>query len=434
MPLTPADLRILVKRSTNTGEVPTVAPSTDHTDGTWDPLDIYKGELFINTADDKVWYRGDAGIVQIYPAAGGITSLNGLTAATQTFAVGTTGTDFAIVSGTSTHTFNLPTASGSNRGALSSSDWTTFNGKIGGSLTSGRVPYASGASTLTDTSLFVFDGTKLGVGLTTPTATGHFKGSDSTSSNYALKVDNSGGSELWYIRNDGNITSTTTSDATLILTSNSKTYFSGGSALGNYGISVGTAWGTSGQTGLFYFQKSSGVAYGEIRTASENSYTSFSQYGGSTRFSMEVFGTTYGAAHLAGASSLMTVGSGKILIDANSYSSSDIWFGGYASGTPLARIKSTGLFGVGIDPTAYIHVKAGTTSYAQLKFTAGVAPTSPTDGDVYYVDTNDRLMFFKNATACEILSASAVTTESVTSDTTLTVTYNGTTYRLLAIA
>ena len=48
----------------------------------------------------------------------GITSLNGLTALTQTFAVGTSGTDFGISSDTSTHTFNLPTASATNRGCL----------------------------------------------------------------------------------------------------------------------------------------------------------------------------------------------------------------------------------------------------------------------------------------------------------------------------
>jgi hypothetical protein len=59
----------------------------------------------------------------------GITSLNGLTATTQTFATGTSGTDFNISSATSAHTFNLPTASATNRGALSSSDWTTFNTK-----------------------------------------------------------------------------------------------------------------------------------------------------------------------------------------------------------------------------------------------------------------------------------------------------------------
>jgi len=59
----------------------------------------------------------------------GITTLNTLVALTQTFAVGTSGTDFAINSAISTHTFNLPTASALNRGALSSADWATFNSK-----------------------------------------------------------------------------------------------------------------------------------------------------------------------------------------------------------------------------------------------------------------------------------------------------------------
>jgi hypothetical protein len=59
----------------------------------------------------------------------GITTLNGLTALSQSFAVGTTGTDFNIQSLTSTHTFNLPVASGSNTGKLSNVDWLTFDGK-----------------------------------------------------------------------------------------------------------------------------------------------------------------------------------------------------------------------------------------------------------------------------------------------------------------
>lgn len=59
------DARIKLKRSTNTGEVPTAAPSNDHLDGTWDALDIYKGELFVNTFDTKAWIRTDLGIVQM---------------------------------------------------------------------------------------------------------------------------------------------------------------------------------------------------------------------------------------------------------------------------------------------------------------------------------------------------------------------------------
>lgn len=59
----------------------------------------------------------------------GIQSLNGLTFNTQTFDVATSGLDFNISSSGSIHTFNLPTASATNRGALSSTDWSTFNGK-----------------------------------------------------------------------------------------------------------------------------------------------------------------------------------------------------------------------------------------------------------------------------------------------------------------
>jgi hypothetical protein len=59
----------------------------------------------------------------------GLNALNGLTAQVQNFAVGTSGTDFAISSISPTHTFNLPTASAANRGALSSADWSTFDGK-----------------------------------------------------------------------------------------------------------------------------------------------------------------------------------------------------------------------------------------------------------------------------------------------------------------
>jgi hypothetical protein len=59
----------------------------------------------------------------------GLTALNGLITQVQNLAVGTSGTDFAISSATDTHTFNLPTASASNRGALSSTDWSTFNNK-----------------------------------------------------------------------------------------------------------------------------------------------------------------------------------------------------------------------------------------------------------------------------------------------------------------
>jgi hypothetical protein len=59
----------------------------------------------------------------------GISALNGLVAQVQFLATGTTGTDFNISSVTNTHTFNLPVASATNTGKLSSTDWNTFNDK-----------------------------------------------------------------------------------------------------------------------------------------------------------------------------------------------------------------------------------------------------------------------------------------------------------------
>lgn len=59
----------------------------------------------------------------------GIAALNGLIDQNQFFTVGTSGSTFNISSSGNTHTFNLPLSSASNVGALSPTDWTTFNNK-----------------------------------------------------------------------------------------------------------------------------------------------------------------------------------------------------------------------------------------------------------------------------------------------------------------
>jgi hypothetical protein len=81
-------------------------------------------------------------------AGTGITAINSLTGAVQTLTTGTSGTDFAVSSSGTTHTLNLPVASSSNTGKLSSTDWSTFNGKIGGSGTTNEIAYFTAGTTL----------------------------------------------------------------------------------------------------------------------------------------------------------------------------------------------------------------------------------------------------------------------------------------------
>lgn len=89
---------------------------------------VYQGTI---TGASQSLSSALSALAPVIPASvvSGLTSLNGLTGATQTFAIGTSGSDFNISSASTTHTFNLPTASATNRGLLSSADWTTFNAK-----------------------------------------------------------------------------------------------------------------------------------------------------------------------------------------------------------------------------------------------------------------------------------------------------------------
>lgn len=61
--------------------------------------------------------------------SGGIVTLNGLTASAQAFATGTAGTDFNINSSGVTHTFNIPTVSGVNRGLVTTALYNLWNAK-----------------------------------------------------------------------------------------------------------------------------------------------------------------------------------------------------------------------------------------------------------------------------------------------------------------
>jgi predicted heme/steroid binding protein len=144
------------------------------------------------------------GIVEVATDAGTVTSVG--------LAVGSTGTDVNVANSPITSsgniTLNLPTASATNRGLLSSADWSTFNSKqnalgytpanaattltingttydlsanrswsVGthtGTLTANFVPKATGSTTLTD-SLIYDNGSGIGINTTSPYDSSNFK-------------------------------------------------------------------------------------------------------------------------------------------------------------------------------------------------------------------------------------------------------------------
>lgn len=131
---------------------------------------------------DVLTYNGTLWVAQAPTGGSGITSLNSQTGATQTFATGSSGSDFNIASATNTHTFNIPTASASNRGLLSTSDWTTFNSKFTlPALTSGSVLFSNGTTIAQDNANLFWDDTnnRMGIGTNAPSDPLHVKGTGS---------------------------------------------------------------------------------------------------------------------------------------------------------------------------------------------------------------------------------------------------------------
>jgi hypothetical protein len=89
---------------------------------------------------------------------------NGTVTSVAALTLGTTGTDLSstVANGTTTPviTLQVPTASATNRGALSSTDWSTFNGKANAfTYTTNYIPYGQGTTTPTQSANLTFDGT-----------------------------------------------------------------------------------------------------------------------------------------------------------------------------------------------------------------------------------------------------------------------------------
>ena len=99
------------------------------------PLNYISNATGLLSAGVNVTITGNGTLANPYVinssgGASGVSSINSDISTTQTLSVGTSGNNFSITdSGNGVHVFNLPTASATNRGALSSTDWSVFNGK-----------------------------------------------------------------------------------------------------------------------------------------------------------------------------------------------------------------------------------------------------------------------------------------------------------------
>jgi hypothetical protein len=103
---------------------------------------------------------------------------NGTVTSVAALTLGTSGTDLSstVANGTTTPviTLNVPTASSSNRGVLSSADWTTFNNKqnaltnpVTGTGTTNYLPKFTGSTTIGNSQVFD-NGTNVGIGTASP--------------------------------------------------------------------------------------------------------------------------------------------------------------------------------------------------------------------------------------------------------------------------
>ena len=132
----------------------------------------YTNNLYFPSASNSYTFPNATGTIALTSdlTSGTVTSVAALT-------LGTTGTDLSstVANGTTTPviTLNVPTASATNRGALSSADWSTFNGKYNlPSLTSGSVLFSNGTTISQNNSNFFWDNTnvRLGIGTASPSA------------------------------------------------------------------------------------------------------------------------------------------------------------------------------------------------------------------------------------------------------------------------
>jgi hypothetical protein len=297
----------------------------------------------------------------------GLTALNGLTAQVQSFATGTSGTDFAISSTTATHTFNLPTASAANRGALSSADWSTFNGKQAALVSGTNIKTINGTSILGSGDL-VISGSNI------YNSDGSLTAARTLTLN-AFPLTFAGTTSTRFFAN-GNIGVNQTTDAGFKLDVNGTSRFS--DALNFTNFSSLTPQGTTAADRRIVIRGGEGGAVGSTSLITLTTNANINSTSGNpvlvniSRDFAPTSGTaTYTLASITGAINQTGGANGitrGLYINPTLTSAADF----------RAIEVSSGITILG----------AATTAKASLRIPSGTAPTTPTNGDIWFDGTD----------------------------------------------
>jgi hypothetical protein len=167
--------------STASAIVSGILSSTD-----WSIFNNKASTLVATTTENGLMSSGDK--TKLNGVASGATANTGTVTGVSALTIGTAGTDIAstVATGTTTPviTLNIPTASATNRGALSSADWSTFNGKQAALSTAS----ASVSGILSSTDWTTFNG-KASTTTATTSANGLMSSDDKTKLNSVSVIE-----------------------------------------------------------------------------------------------------------------------------------------------------------------------------------------------------------------------------------------------------
>ena len=376
----------------------------------------------------------------------------------------------------STQVLSLALASTSATGALSSTDWNTFNGKqnaltnpVTGTGTSGRVPKFNGTSSLTD-SIIYDNGTRVSIGADVTTSS-RFVSASSTSGAYAIIAQGSSGANGIFstVGSTGEIfRGQNGSGAYYIIDNNANTFLSGNLNVGDFsstsyrlnvvgtgnftGALSGTSATFSGQLNLnnnndVYFGNTSGNGIGVYFGNSDSTLHFYNGTGGADLFKIvrstgaATFSSSVTATNL---SINTTTTDGRIDVRPNALSSFPIYWrnnnGGYGGGVyvtggnnmQMYLANSAGTENVLIAATGNSwlnggNVGIGTTTPLQTSANRTVLTVNGTTSAIINIATSDTLRAYLYADSSgSTFETSGTNTISASGANIIALTTNGT--------